>query len=112
MKHQRAHIDTTSCVSRSADGAHDNVHGAITQRRARYFFDRAEMPMAQGFLWCSVFSTIAASKANAQHACACRSPRNRALSIPRDLCKKSSVDPGKPARKHPIRLESSESVAK
>ena len=92
MKHQRARRDTTSCVSKSARRAHDTVHGSTTQRCTRYFFDRAEMPMAQGFLHCSVFPAIAASKTNAQHACACRSPRNRALSIPCDLCKKSSVD--------------------
>ena len=91
MKRQRARTDTTSCVSRGAGGVHDNVHGAIAQRRTRYFLDCAEMPMAQGFLQCSVFPTIAASKANAQHACACRSSRNRSLSIPSDLCKKNSV---------------------
>jgi hypothetical protein len=49
MKRQRARIDTTSCVSRSADGAHDNVHDAIAQLRAPDFFDGAEMPMVQGF---------------------------------------------------------------
>jgi len=92
MKHQRARSDTTSCVSKSAGRTHDNAHGATAQRCTRYFFDRAEVPMAQGFSRCSVFPAIAASKANAQHACACRSPRNRALSIPSDLCKKSSVD--------------------
>jgi hypothetical protein len=32
------------------------------------FFDRAEMPMAQGFSRCSIFSAIAASEANARHA--------------------------------------------
>jgi hypothetical protein len=65
MKRQRARIDTTSCVSRSAGGARDNVHSAIAQRRAPDFFDGEEMPMAQGFSRCSVFSTIAVSKANA-----------------------------------------------
>jgi hypothetical protein len=92
MKHQRARSDTTSCVSKGAGRAHNNVHGTTAQRCARYFFDRVEISMAQGFSRCSVFPAIAASKANAQHACACRSPRNRVLSIPSDLCKKSSVD--------------------
>ena len=92
MKHQRARSDTTSCVSKSAGRAHDNVHGTTARRCARYFFDHAEMPMAQGFSHCSVFSTITAGKANARYARACRRPRNGALSIPSDLCKKSSVD--------------------
>jgi hypothetical protein len=52
MKRQRARIDTTSCVSRSADGAHDNVHDAIAQLRAPDF------SMAQKCRWCKGFRDV------------------------------------------------------
>jgi hypothetical protein len=45
MKHVRARITTTSCVSSTTGEARDIVYGAIAQRRMRSFSDRSEISM-------------------------------------------------------------------
>src|SRR5262245_40463323 len=48
--------------------------------------------MIQGFSWCRDFRAIASNAASTEHACAHKRPRNPALSIMNNLCKKSSVE--------------------
>ena len=92
MQRARARIHATSCALSSAGCAHHFVHGATAQRYARYFFDRSKMPIIQGFSWCGDFRAIASNAARTGHACAHKRPRNPALSITNNLCKKSSVE--------------------
>jgi hypothetical protein len=92
MQRARARIHATSCALSSAERAHHFVHCATAQRYVRYFFDRSKMSIIQGFSWCGDFRAIASNAASTEHACAHKRPRNPALIIPNNLCKKSSVE--------------------
>ena len=92
MQRARARIHATCCALSDAGRAHHFAHGATAQRYVRYFFDRSKISIIQGFSWCGDFRAIASNAASTEHACVHKRPRNPALSILNNLCKKSSVE--------------------
>jgi hypothetical protein len=91
---------------------HDNVHGAIAQRRVRYFL------MAQKCRWRKGFCSVLFFRDCSEQGKLATRVRLQKLSQPRVKHTKRLVQkifcrrPRKPDREDPIRLESSESARK